>query len=61
MYKFVVVQGGCGASEYDISKCEDTANNMLSQGYELVQVYQTTTSGCGTTKSALTMVFKQRQ
>lgn len=59
MYKFVVITGQCGQDAYDVTKCEKNANMMLQQGYELVQVYQTTTPGCIKTKSALVMVFKQ--
>jgi hypothetical protein len=59
MYKFITISGSCGG-EYDLKKCEDNANKMLQQGYELVQVYQTRTSAClGGSNSALVMVFKQ--
>ena len=60
MYKFVMIQGSCG-SPYDIGKSESQANAMYNQGYELVQVYQTTASGCFSTKSVLVMVFKTRE
>jgi Domain of unknown function (DUF4177) len=58
MYKFVTVAGSCG-SAYDIAKCETNANQMSQQGYELVQVYQTTTAGCFGANSSLVMVFKK--
>jgi len=58
MYKFVTISGSCG-NPYDIGKCESNANQMLQQGYELMQVYQTTTPGCFSTNSVLVMVFKQ--
>jgi hypothetical protein len=57
MYKFITVTGSCG-SPYDVSKCESNANDMLQKGYELVQVYQTTTPGCFSSNSSLVMVFK---
>lgn len=60
MYKFVMIQGNCG-SEYDIGKSESQANKMYQQGYDLVQVYQSSTSGCLNTKSVLIMVFKERE
>jgi hypothetical protein len=60
MYKFVVIQGSCG-NPYDISKSESQANKMYQQGYDMVQVYQTTASGCFNTKSILVMVFKERE
>lgn len=59
MYKFVVQQGGCG-KPYDVKKAEKSANDMLKQGFELVQVYQSTSSGCTGVKSVLVMVFKQQ-
>ena len=60
MYKFVMIQGSCG-NPYDVGKAEKNANDMEKQGYDLVQVYQTTTSGCLSTKSVLVMVFKQQE
>lgn len=59
MYKFVTMQGACG-NPYDIAKCENAANKMSENGYELVQVYQSSTAGCGGAKSILVMVFKAR-
>ena len=60
MYKFLTVTGSCG-SPYDIGSCEQQANKMLTQGYELVQVYQTITRRCfGGGQSVLVMVFRQR-
>jgi len=60
VYKFVTVSGSCG-SPYDVDVCESTANQMGSQGYELVQVYQTSMKGgCGSSASSvLVMVFKK--
>lgn len=59
MYKFVVVQGSCGAP-YDINACEVQANRMLSEGYELAHVYQTSVKSCfGQASSSLVMVFKK--
>lgn len=60
MYKFAVIEGGCGKNSYDIKKAENTANEMLKHNYELVQVYQTSTAGCGGANSALVMVFKHQ-
>jgi hypothetical protein len=60
MYKFVMLQGSCG-SPYNVNKAEQTANNMLKEGYELSHVYQSTTSGCGGAQSVLVMVFRKRQ
>lgn len=60
MYKFVTIQGGCCQSTYNVSECEATANKMLKQGYVLVQVYQSTTPGCGTPHHALVMIFRKR-
>jgi hypothetical protein len=60
MYKFITIQASCGQSGYSIPKCEEAANKMSSQGYELVQVYQTMTPGCGGSNSSLVMVFKRR-
>jgi hypothetical protein len=59
MYKFIVSQGECGASQYDIAKCERQANEMEAHGWHLIQVYQSTTPGCGTGKSVLVMVFRR--
>ncbi len=60
MYKFLTVKGSCG-SPYDIGSCEQQANKMLTQDYELLQVYQTTTPGClGSGQSVLVMVFRQK-
>jgi hypothetical protein len=60
MYKFITMKGSCG-SPYDIGKSEEHANKMAAQGYDLVQVYQTSTSGCFGAQSALVMVFKKRE
>ncbi len=61
MYKFITVKGSCG-NPYDISVCEKHANTMDQQGYDLVQVYQSTTSRCcGGAQSILVMVFKKRE
>lgn len=57
MYKFVTIKGSCG-SPYNIADCEAQANKMSTNGYKLVQVYQTTTSGCiFSGQSVLVMVF----
>jgi len=48
MYKFLTVKGSCG-SPYDIGSCEQQANKMLTQDYELLQVYQTTTPDVAST------------
>lgn len=59
MYRFITIQGSCG-SPYNIAACEKNANKMLQEGYELVQVYQTSTSSClAGSKSVLVMVFKR--
>ena len=60
MYKFVVIEGSCG-NPPDIGSCEIQANTMAEQGYELVQVFDSTTLSCfGRTKSALVMVFRDK-
>lgn len=59
MYKFIVSQGGCGTTQYDIGTCEKQANQMAAQGWQLIQVYQSSSPGCGTNKSVLVMVFKR--
>ena len=57
-YKFVTVQGSCG-SGYDVKQCEGHANRMLGQGYELIQVYQSSVPSCfGGSNSTLVMVFR---
>jgi len=58
MYKFVMIQGSCG-SPYNIKKAEDTSNKMAEQGYRLVEAYQSTTAGCGSTNSVLVLVFER--
>ena len=58
MYKFVVIKGGCCEYEYDIGKCEQISNRMAADGWLLVQVYQTTTPGCGSSKSSLVLIFQ---
>ena len=60
MYKFIIIEAGCCSSGYSLSKCEENANKMASNGFDLVQVYQTSTPGCGSTNSSLVMVFKKR-
>ena len=60
MYKFIMVQGDCGG-DYDMQGCEEQANKMDANGYDLVQVYQSRASSCvGRSKSILVMVFKKR-
>jgi hypothetical protein len=59
MYKFVTIEGSCG-NPYDVRVCEGNANKMAEQGYDLVQVYQSTSASCiGQSKSVLVMVFKK--
>lgn len=60
MYKFVTIQAGCCSSGYNLKKCEENANKMATQGYDLIQVYQTTMAGCGGANSSLVIVFKKR-
>jgi len=43
MYKFVVVQARCG-QPYNVTESEQHANRMDTEGFDLVQVYQTVTS-----------------
>jgi hypothetical protein len=60
MYRFLTVKGSCG-QPYDVGACQEHANTMSAEGYDLVQVYQTSTSGCfGGTQSVLVMVFRRR-
>ena len=59
MYKVVLVPAGCGDNALDVGLIEKNANKMSTQGYDLVQVYQTTTAGCTGSKSACVMVFKR--
>jgi hypothetical protein len=59
VYKFVMVDGTCGAP-YDLKACEIQANKMLKEGYTLSHIYQSNTSACmGSSKAVLVMVFKQ--
>lgn len=61
MYKFVVIQSGCGQDGYNIGEAEKASNMMAQQGFRLVSTYQTTTSkGCGSPKSSLVLVFEKR-
>jgi hypothetical protein len=57
MYKFITIEGVCG-KPYDTATCERHANRMAQEGYWLVQVYQSSTSTCGGSKSVLVMVFR---
>jgi hypothetical protein len=59
MYKFVVISGSCG-SPYSIAQAEQSANSMAQQGYVLDHVYQSSTTGCFGTSSALVMIFRPR-
>ena len=58
MYKFVVISGSCGGA-YNLGKAEQAANDMGSKGFELVEAYQTTTSGCINTNPSLVMIFRR--
>jgi hypothetical protein len=60
MYKFVTVEGSCG-QPYNTATCERHANRMAEEGYWLVQVYQSSTSGCIGSKSVLVMVFRRNE
>jgi hypothetical protein len=60
VYRFVTIKGSCCEDAYDIGRCEESANKMEKNGFELVQVYQTSTSGCVGSKSMLVMVFKSK-
>ncbi len=57
MYRFVTVKGSCG-NPYDVGACEQHANRMAGEGYDLVQVYQSTTPSCGGGQSVLIMIFR---
>jgi hypothetical protein len=60
MYKIVTVEGSCG-SPYNIGAVEHHANGMQQNGFELVQVYQTSVRNCFSSKSVLIMIFRSRQ
>ena len=60
MYRFVTIEGSCCEDTYNIGHCEESANKMLRNGFELIQVYQTSTKGCVGSKSILVMVFKSK-
>lgn len=60
MYKFVAVLGSCG-SPPNLASCEVQADTMATQGYELLQVFNTTTLSCfGRAKPTIVMVFRQK-
>jgi hypothetical protein len=60
MYKVVLVPASCGQTTLDIGLIEKNANSMQAEGYDLAHVYQTSSAGCIGTKSAVVMVFRQR-
>jgi hypothetical protein len=60
MYKVILVPAGCGTSAFDVGLLEKNANNMHGQGYELVQVYQTSSAGCTGPKTSGVMVFRKQ-
>lgn len=60
MYKVILVPAACGTNALDVKLVENNANTMASQGYELVQAYQSSTAGCTGPKSAAVLIFKQR-
>lgn len=60
MYKVILVPAACGKSVLDVDLLEKNANAMHGQGFELVQVYQTTSMGCMGTKTSAVMVFRKQ-
>jgi hypothetical protein len=60
MYKVILVPASCGQSMLDVGAIEKNANSMLTQGYELAHIYQTSSAGCVGAKSAAVLVFRQR-
>jgi hypothetical protein len=59
MYKVILVPASCGQSTLDVGLIEKNANTMASQGFQLVQVYQTTSAGCTGPKTSAVMIFKK--
>lgn len=59
MYKVILIPAGCGEDTLDVGLIEKNANEMSSQGYELAEAYQTSTKGCGSTKTAAVLIFKK--
>lgn len=60
MYKFVVIQGSCGAG-YSLSSAESACTKMETDGFELVQAYPEVVQGCGNSgKYSLVMIFRQK-
>ena len=57
-YKIQVIDLGCCESAINPEKAEAAANQMQSQGYELVQVYVDTTMSCCGNKKSLIMIFR---
>ena len=60
MYKVILVPAGCCQSALDVSLIEKNANAMNDKGYELLQVYQSSSSGCAGAKTSAVMIFKLR-
>lgn len=60
MCKVILIPAACGQTALDVGLLEQNANTMYEQGYELVQVYQTSSRGCGGPKSAAVMIFRRR-
>jgi hypothetical protein len=60
MYKVILVPASCGTATLDVGLLEKNANNMSAQGYELQQVYQTSSAGCSGSKTSAVMIFRKK-
>jgi hypothetical protein len=60
-YKVATVTTGCCAEDVDPVKVEATSNELGSQGYELVEAYESITTNCCTRKKSAVLIFKKSE
>lgn len=60
MYKVILVPAACGQAHLDVGLIEKNANAMEAQGFDLMQVYQTSSAACGGSKTSVVMIYRRK-
>ncbi len=58
-YKVATVTTGCCAEDIDPVQIESKSNELSSQGYKLVEAYESMTSTCCSRKKTAILIFEK--
>jgi hypothetical protein len=60
-YKVATVTTGCCAEDINPAQIEAKSNELGSQGYELVEAYESITTNCCTRKKSAILIFQKSE